>query len=160
LVINAQNALRLFGIRVDQAETLSQGCVPSQRPALPRQTPSAGGVLDLEHITAEDIMVPRSGSRLGLDQDRGSARAADRAALGYVRGTLDNLVGILHVRKLLQLLSGTEAINVATLRRMLDEPYFIPNGTDLNTQLLNFQRYRERLAMVVDEYGVRIADRF
>jgi Mg2+/Co2+ transporter CorB len=68
-------------------------------------------------------------------------------------GSLDNLVGILHMRKVSRLLTGNEEITLEALKALADEPYFIPSGTDLNTQLLNFQRRKQRMGIIVDEYG-------
>ncbi len=69
------------------------------------------------------------------------------------RGTLDNVVGVLHVRSLTRLLHGVEEFRLVDLEAMLREPYFVPTRTNLHTQLINFQRRRERLALAVDEYG-------
>ena len=67
------------------------------------------------------------------------------------RGSLDNMVGVLHVRKVLNL--GAEDINAQSLAEVMRPPYFVPMGTSLLAQLQNFQEEEERLGLVVDEYG-------
>src|SRR6476660_8739124 len=64
---------------------------------------------------------------------------------------MDNIVGVLNVRKVLNL--GAEEINAEALSELLREPYFVPMGTSLLAQLQNFQEEEERLGLVVDEYG-------
>jgi len=67
-------------------------------------------------------------------------------------GSPDNLLGVLHIRRVLHALVGAD-LDPETLRASLEEPYFVPAGTPLFTQLRNFQSGRRRLALVVDEYG-------
>jgi Mg2+/Co2+ transporter CorB len=64
---------------------------------------------------------------------------------------IDNIIGILHLRRLANL--APQAFDKTSLRDLLDEPYFVPEGTPLSKQLVQFQRRRERVALVVDEYG-------
>ena len=69
-------------------------------------------------------------------------------------GELDNLIGILHMKRVAQEL----ARGTLTRERLIElargrEPYFVPEGTALNVQLAQFQRNRRRLAFVVNEYG-------
>jgi Mg2+/Co2+ transporter CorB len=65
---------------------------------------------------------------------------------------MDNIVGILHLRKALHLLTQ-DNLTPATLRSIIKHAYFVPESTPLNTQLINFQRNRRRTGLVVDEYG-------
>ncbi|OQX32635.1 MAG: magnesium/cobalt efflux protein, partial [Candidatus Sedimenticola endophacoides] len=65
---------------------------------------------------------------------------------------IDNIVGLIHVRQAMHALSRGE-LDKQTIRAICDPPYFIPEGTPLNTQLLNFQRKKRRTGLVVDEYG-------
>lgn len=69
-------------------------------------------------------------------------------------GSIDDLVGTLHMKKVARLLARGEfdREQLVMLARSR-EPYYVPEGTSLNTQLLNFQRQRRRVAFVVDEYG-------
>ena len=116
------------------------------------------GILDLEHATVEDIMVPRAEiDAIDLEDDWvdivAQLTAARHTRVPCFRGSLDNLVGILHVRALTRLLRGVDEFGIKEFEEMLREPYFVPTKTNLHTQLINFQRRRARLAMAVDEYG-------
>jgi Mg2+/Co2+ transporter CorB len=116
------------------------------------------GILDLEHASVEDIMVPRAEiDALDLDDEWsdviGQLVACRHTRVPCYRGTLDNVVGILHVRSLTRLVQSAEEFRPVDLEAMLRAPYFVPTRTNLHTQLINFQRRRERLALAVDEYG-------
>ena len=114
-------------------------------------------ILDLDAITVDDIMVPRQ-EIVGLDLDRSwednlaviQSSAHDR--LPVYRGDVDNIVGVARIRELLPELVRGELTQALLLER-IREPYFVPEGTPLNKQLLNFQQHRRRSAFVVDEYG-------
>lgn len=115
------------------------------------------GVLDLENATVEDIMVPRN-EIVGIDInddwkdiERQLANMQYSRILLY-RDTIDDAVGFVHPRELMRLLIK-EQLTKASLMRAVSEIYFIPEGTPLNTQLLKFQRTKERIGLVVDEYG-------
>jgi Mg2+/Co2+ transporter CorB len=67
-------------------------------------------------------------------------------------GDVNAVVGTLHARRALSLLEG-DGLTHESLRTAADRPYFVPRGTALAAQLLQFQRRRERVGFVVDEYG-------
>ncbi|MDH3351423.1 MAG: CBS domain-containing protein, partial [Gammaproteobacteria bacterium] len=71
--------------------------------------------------------------------------------LPVYRDNIDQVVGILHLRRLANL--AQRSFNQEDLSELLEEPYFVPEGTPLSTQLVQFQRRRKRIALVVDEYG-------
>jgi magnesium and cobalt exporter, CNNM family len=115
------------------------------------------GILDLENVTVEDIMVPRS-ELVGIDINndwkkiqKQLVHSTHTRVLLY-RDTIDDVVGYVHVRDALKLLSKNQ-FTKATIIRAVRELYFIPEGTPLNVQLLKFQHAKERLGLVVDEYG-------
>ncbi len=114
-------------------------------------------ILDLEDVTVEDIMVPRN-EIVGIDIEDTwedileQLRTSQHTRLPLYRGVIDNVIGILHARKMLGLMSQGKLTKDALLEIKLDS-YFIPEGTPLSTQLLNFQREQRRTALVVDEYG-------
>lgn len=115
------------------------------------------GILDLEKITVEDVMVPR-GEIQGIDLDAdwddilGQIARSRFTRLPVYRSKLDNVVGMIHVRKVLnQIREGK--LTRESLMEVISEPYFIPQGTPLNTQLLNFKDVKRRIGLVVDEYG-------
>ncbi len=114
-------------------------------------------ILDLEKVAVEDIMVPRS-EIIGIDINddwksilRQLSHGQHTRVLLY-RDSMDDAVGFIHARDALRLLTK-EQLDKATLLRAVHEIYFIPEGTPLNVQLLKFQRNRERVGLVVDEYG-------
>ena len=116
-------------------------------------------VLDLERITVDDIMVPRNevtGIDITDDWDQilEQLRQAQHTRIPVYEGELDQLIGILHMKNVARELSRGKLsrellIEIARAR----EAYFVPEGTALSRQLLNFQRNRRRMAFVVDEYG-------
>ena len=114
-------------------------------------------ILDLDAITVEDIMVPRQ-EIIGLDLDRSLGRepaviqTSPHDRLPVYRDYIDNIIGVTRVRDLLPELARGELTQALLLER-IREPYFVPEGTPLNKQLLNFQQHRRRSAFVVDEYG-------
>ena len=115
------------------------------------------GILDLENVTVEDIMVPRS-ELVGIDINNDWKKIqkqlihSTHTRVLLYRDTIDDVVGYVHVRDALKLLSKNQ-FTKATIIRAVRELYFIPEGTPLNVQLLKFQHAKERLGLVVDEYG-------
>ncbi|MHB1074796.1 HlyC/CorC family transporter [Thiobacillus sp.] len=114
-------------------------------------------LLELEDITVDDVMTPRSQiEAIDIEDDpermRQQISTSHHTRLVVHAGSSDNLLGVLHVRRVLHALTGEE-LDPATLRDNLETPYFVPAGTPLFTQLRNFQSSRRRLALVVDEYG-------
>lgn len=115
-------------------------------------------ILDLEKVTVEDIMIPRN-EIIGIDinddweQIVTQLRDSQHTKLPIYEDDIDHIIGFLHLRKAIQLFNRQEDANKDTLRAMLREAYFVPQGTPLNTQLLNFQREKRRIGLVVDEYG-------
>ena len=115
------------------------------------------GILDLENITIEDIMIPRNEVH-GLDlEDPIDSLIASILDSEYTRqpifeGDINNIIGVFHGRKAHHLLrAGT--ITQETIKQFAEEAYFIPESTTLITQLLNFKNTKKRFAIVVDEYG-------
>lgn len=115
-------------------------------------------ILDLQEAAVEDIMVPRNevaGIDLSDDWEeiRRQITSTEYTRLLVYRESVDNVVGFLHVRKLIALLADKTRLERGDIEQLLREPYFIPEGTPLNVQLLNFQKQRRRIGLVVDEYG-------
>jgi len=114
-------------------------------------------LLELEDITVDDVMTPRSQiEAIDIEDDperlRQQISTSHHTRLVVQQGSPDNLLGVLHVRRVLHALTGEE-LDPETLKENLEDPYFVPAGTPLFTQLRNFQSSRRRLALVVDEYG-------
>ena len=115
------------------------------------------GILDLEKVTAEDIMVPRSEivaidiTREWKDIQKQLINSQHTRVLLY-RDSIDDAVGFVHVRDALRLLSKDE-FTKASLLRAVREIYFTPESTPLHTLMYKFQAVKERIGLVVDEYG-------
>lgn len=114
-------------------------------------------ILDLEKITVEDVMIPR-GEIQGIDLDADWDEVL--AQIGRVRytrlpvyhGTLDNVAGMVNVRDIVSQMHENK-LTRESLLGIIREPYFIPEGTPLTTQLLNFKQVKRRIGLVVNEYG-------
>lgn len=115
-------------------------------------------ILDLEKVTVEDIMVPRN-EIIGLDinaeweQIMTQLRDSQHTKLPVYEDDINHVLGFLHLRKAIQLFNRPEAATKELLREMIREAYFVPQATPLNTQLLNFQREKRRIGLIVNEYG-------
>jgi Mg2+/Co2+ transporter CorB len=115
------------------------------------------GVLELQDVTVDDIMVPRNEiDGLDLEDDwedlLEQITESRHTRLPVFRGDLDDVVGILHLRSVMGELADDKLTREQLVAKAL-EPYFVPEATPLHTQLVNFQRAKRRLALVVDEYG-------
>ncbi|HEX6571583.1 MAG TPA: HlyC/CorC family transporter [Steroidobacteraceae bacterium] len=162
----ANGVLRAFGVTREQANRMSlsteelRTVVAEASTVIPhRHQRMLMSILDLERITVEDIMVPRH-EIFGIDVTDDwddiveQIRDSRHTRIPVYDGNLESLIGILHMKKVARLLALDEfdrekLVALAKAR----EPYYVPEGTSLNTQLLQFQRQRRRVAFVVDEYG-------
>ena len=160
----ANSLLRLFGVR---AEAISSKPLSSEE--LRTVVAEAGSLipgrhqkmllnlLDLERRTVEDIMVPRV-DIVGIDLDDGpddvrkQILAAPYTRVPVYNGDIDHIAGFLHLRTILPLVQAGP-FTADDIRALLREPYFIPEGTTLNRQILNFQSEQNRIGLIVDEYG-------
>ena len=115
------------------------------------------GILDLENATVEDIMVPRA-EIWGIDINEdpttilGAIDSSQHTRLPVYREHIDDVVGVLHLRRASRFTSR-DSFSKAALLRETEDPYFVPMSTPLHTQLINFRRQKRRVALVVDEYG-------
>ncbi len=114
-------------------------------------------ILDLEQVTVNDVMVPRNEIE-GLDINAPLAEIIKQLSycantrLPVYDGNMDQLIGVIHVRKAMHLLAQNN-FTLETLNGIIKQGYFVPEGTALNTQLIQFQRHNRRTGLVVDEYG-------
>lgn len=114
-------------------------------------------ILDLEHGTVDDVMVPRQ-DIVGIDMDDDwedillTLTQSIYTRMPVWRGDLDNIVGLLHIRTVLTRLAQNR-LDPDSLLKAVRRPYFVPEGTPLTQQLLEFQARERRMGMVVDEYG-------
>ncbi len=161
----ANSLLRLLGVRTEGDGALQKFSREELRTVLAeasgmipqRHQSMLLSILDLEQVTVDDIMVPRN-EIVGIDLEddweiiREQLRAAHHTRFPVFEDSLDNMVGMLHIRRLLRA-SAQDTLSKELLREVLDEPYYVPEGTPLNRQLINFQNNRKRIGLVVDEYG-------
>ncbi len=115
------------------------------------------GILDLEQVSVEDIMIPRNEiTGIDLNDDWNDIvhqiTHSQRTRVPVFHDSIDNTVGVLHLRKVLNLFSRDE-LNMKALKGLIAAAYFIPAGTPLTRQLLKFKDNRRRSGLVVDEYG-------
>jgi len=161
----ARGFLRLFGVRAaTTTQSLSadelRTVLTEAAPVIPaRHRQMLLSILDLERVTVNDIMIPRqeiAGIDIGesWEDNLAQLRQNPHTRLPVYEGELDNLIGLLHMKRVAnELARGT-----LTRERLIElargrEPYFVPEGTALSVQLGYFQRNRRRLAFVVNEYG-------
>jgi len=156
--------LRMFGVRPDKQD--DDHLSPEELRTVVNE---AGGlipekhqrmllnILDLEKATVEDIMIPRN-DMVGVDLDADideileTLRTSQHTRLPVYKGDPNHMIGLLHLRKLSRLLMREE-ISKADLMQHTVEPFYVPEGTQLHRQLINFQNAKRRIGVVVDEYG-------
>ena len=116
-------------------------------------------ILDLEKVTVEDIMVPRN-EIVGIDINDTNVEIIEllshcqHTRLPVYQENLDNIIGTMHLRYVTRVFKDKESFSAKDLEKITRKPYYVPLGTPLHTQLLNFQQQKRRIGLVVDEYGV------
>jgi Mg2+/Co2+ transporter CorB len=163
---SAYGFLRLFGVvrKRSDSQFLStdelRTVVAEAGPLVPaRHRQMLLSILDLGRITVNDIMIPRQ-EITGIDVTASWEDILDQlrqtlhTRLPVFEGELDNIIGVLHMKRIVQEL----ARDSLTRERLIEiargrEPYFVPEGTPLTAQLTNFQRNQRRFGFVVNEYG-------
>ncbi|OHC25642.1 MAG: magnesium/cobalt efflux protein [Pseudomonadales bacterium RIFCSPLOWO2_12_59_9] len=155
--------LRLFGIdptskRNDSLSTEElRSVVRESEHALPNRQNMLLGILDLDNITVNDIMIPRN-EVTGIDLDDSleeiisQLRTTSHTRLPVFHSDINQIEGVVHMRHIARLLTHNQLTKEALLGAC-HEPYFIPESTPLSTQLINFQKEKRRIGIVVDEYG-------
>ena len=160
----ATGILRLFGVSFEavQKDSLTgeelRSVVHEAGALLPIEHKSMLiSLLDLERAHVEDIMVPKA-DIVGINLEQPwhellvQLEMAQHTRLPLYRDKIDNLVGMIHLRKVLNL-ALEERLDMDGLLKIAVAPYYIPEGTSLNVQILNFQKMKRRSCFVVDEYG-------
>lgn len=160
----ARVLLRLIGVTPEDAAQHSLGTeelrsVVAEAGALipQRHQRMLQSILDLEKVTVEDIMVPRN-AILGIDLTqpwelvRETIIASPHTRLPVFDGGIEQLKGVVHLRRVVRL-AAENTLDLSSLLELAREPYFIPEGTPLSQQLLNFQNQKHRVGFVLDEYG-------
>jgi Mg2+/Co2+ transporter CorB len=164
IILFSNGLLKLCGVKAEDIDvdhlTIEElrTLVTESGALLPRQRHKMlVGILDLQDITVDDIMIPQS-EIVGIDlADNWSdilqtIRDSSFSRLPVFRDSIDNVIGILHLKRLIKS-AGLEQLNQQSLMAVVEEPYFVPENTPLNKQLVQFQRAKQRTAFIVDEYG-------
>lgn len=160
----ANGVLRLFGIKVMKktidrlsSEELRTVVLESRGRISEVHHDMLLRILDFQNVSVDDVMVPRN-EIMGIDLEESwekvlqSITGSHYTRLPLYEDDIDNVHGIVHIKDAIALLAKGE-LNKNNLRNLAREPYFIPEGTSLHIQLVNFRKEKRRLAMVVDEYG-------
>jgi magnesium and cobalt exporter, CNNM family len=159
----ANGLLRLFGVNIKDGDrdhlTVEElrTLVTEAGALLPkRRHQMLVGILELQDITVDDIMVPQN-EIIGIDLNDDwneiseTLRNSAYTRLPVFRDSIDDVIGILHMKQLVH--AGLEQLSKEDLTSLVEDPYFVPEGTPLNKQIMQFQRARQRTAFIVDEYG-------
>jgi len=164
LVKTLSNAfLRLFGVSVVAqndaltSEELHAAVIESDTHLDASHKGMLLRILEMDRVTVEDVMVPRADiEAIDLEDDWGEIveqlATSHHTRVPVFNGTLDDFVGIIHVRKIFYL-SQFGDFNKQTMTELIREPYFIPENTSITHALTNLQDKRRRFGIVVDEYG-------
>ncbi len=162
--IFSNGLLRLIGIHPDRetmqelsADELRAVVIEAEHFMPQAHSDMLLGILDLEQVSVEDIMIPRNEiTGIDLNDDWNDIvhqiTHSQRTRVPVFHDSIDETVGALHLRKVLNLISRDE-LNMKTLKKLIAPVYFIPAGTSLIRQLLKFKDNRRRSGLVVDEYG-------
>lgn len=164
-LINAAShfMLKIFSITVGkQADPLSaeelRTVVEEAGPKIPNSHKDMLlRILALESITVDDVMVPRSAiEAIDLDDEWENIleqlQTSHHTRLPVYRNSVDNMLGELHLRKVLSQINNDE-FHLADLENLMQPLLFIPAGSKLTQQLLELQKQRRQMGLVVDEYG-------
>lgn len=164
IIIITNGILRLFGVTPEKTTGFSLSKdefstvvkeAGAMLPQLDRRM--LLNILQLEQATVEDIMVPRN-EVIGIDLNDNWEDILDQlqhikhTRIPIYRESIDQAVGILHVKRIVRLLSD-DNFDKAALENAVVSPYYVPEGTKLTKQLINFQQHKRRIALVVNEYG-------
>ena len=160
----ANGFLKLMGVSFDtkEAQNLTsdelRSVVNEAGALIPRRHQlMLTNILDLEQVSVNDIMVPKN-EIVGINLDQEweeiikQVSVSQHTRLPVFKSDINNIVGLIHIRNTIDILSNPESIKDSLLPYIRDA-YFVPENTPLNTQLLHFQRQKRRIGLVVDEYG-------
>ena len=113
-------------------------------------------IIDLEKVKVDDIMIPHH-ELVSADINNEEELFEQLKRIQHTRllifdGSENNIIGTIHMRDVVNIYARDE-INMAKIKEIIREPYFIPEGTPLSQQLEHFKTQKRRLGIVVDEYG-------
>jgi Mg2+/Co2+ transporter CorB len=161
--------VRILGIKINFEETIHaitteelKSIVSESGHYLPKKNRAILlNLFELEKITVDDVMTAHTlVDAIHLDDPIEEILQhisnSHHTRLAVRESAQEEIIGILHIRKIINQLRNLhkdESLTISTLREVMMEPYFIPCGTPLYTQIQQFQEHHERMALVVDEYG-------
>ena len=159
----ANNILRLFGVKQPQShnslniDELRAAVLESSNTINTSYQNMLLGVLEMDSITVNDVMVPTNGiESLNFDDNIDviceKITNSRYTRLPVYEKSMENILGILHLRKILPLLKKGE-LTKSALKSYIRQPYFIPENLSITKTLNHLQAERRRFALVVDEYG-------
>lgn len=157
--------LRILGIKINFADTSHaitmeelRSIVSDAGSYIPKKNRTILlNLFDLEKITVDDVMTAHPQIE-AIDFDAPletilqHISTSHHTRLPVRQGPTEEIIGIIHIRKVMNQLRNGE-LDLDMLREVISEPYFIPSGTPLYTQMQQFQEKQQRIALVVDEYG-------
>ncbi len=113
-------------------------------------------IIDLEKVRVEDIMIPHN-ELISVDINNEDElfeqlKRMQHNKLILFDNTEDNIIGTIHMRDIVNLYAKNE-VTMDNIKELIRKPYFIPEGTNLSSQLEHFKKQKRRRGMVVDEYG-------
>lgn len=114
-------------------------------------------ILRLDEVRAKDVMIPRT-SAFAVDINDEITEILDKiieerySRVPVYDKDIDNIIGVIHVKDLFaQVRKGTlEQVN---LRGLLREPYFVHEYKPVDKLLIEMQRDRTHMGLIIDEYG-------
>ena len=154
--------LNLFGLKntnndVLNSEELRMAVVDSKPMLSKNYRKMLLNIIDLEKVKVEDIMIPHhelvSADINNEEELLDQFKRVQHTRLLIFDGVETNIIGTIHMRDIVNIYAKNE-INMDSIRELIREPYFIPDGTPLSQQLEHFKKHKRRLGIVVDEYGV------
>lgn len=116
------------------------------------------GILDLNQLSVDDIMIPRH-EIVGIDFELPVPDIIEKMNLlnqdwvPVYRENMNQVMGVLYIRDIMKLWATQIPVTKDLLHQLLQEPYFVPEGTSLSTQLVSFRQSHDKIAFIVDEYG-------
>lgn len=156
--LNSEELKTVVNESVSVAEAYGE---ESQQPHMPTQQHNKEmllGILELDQMNVDDVMLTKD-KVVGIDIEQPWDQVEQQlldlpySRVPVYRGGLNSVEGILYVRDLVKILNQNGRLTMDNLLGLLHEPYFIPEGTSLNTQLKEFRDNKRPMALVVDEYG-------
>ena len=157
----SQSILKLFGLKninndILNSEELRMAVVDSKPMLSKNYRKMLLNIIDLEKVKVEDIMIPHnelvSADINNEDEVFEQLKRVQHTRLLVFEGSENNIIGTIHMRDVVNVYAKDE-MDISAIKKLIREPYFIPEGTPLSQQLEHFKSQKRRLGIVVDEYG-------